>query len=427
MCGIVSYMSQSTTVNKNHEDLLKELLTVDTLRGFDSTGIMYEDKENIYVCKKPMPGFDFVQLRDVKRIIQNAHKSRFIIGHNRAATVGGVSQATAHPFMFENVTGVHNGTLHGNYRNLVKSHQSVDSEYIFAALDEAKNAKSVIPQLQGSFMLCWYDIRDDKIHMIRNAQRPYSLGVVKGNRTIFGASEAGMLDWLGERNNVQFEQIYELTPDQEYVFDLSALDKPHIIKHKTYVAPPAKTYQHPNYNGGNYQGKKPDPAKNRSTGAGRNTNKSETKTGGVPLRDAAGDKLEQVEFVINKFIPNTCNTNPDVTYGRFFGHTLGEEPVVVYNCLDGEFQLGSWYEGMLNRKSQVDGVFSIRRDSAKKLIAGEHGEVFNCSVCDNMKYLKEVIFIDESPVCFPCAQGKNHDIDKVSLTPPKKQEQTDAA
>ena len=140
MCGIVSYMSETTTYRKDYENMLRDLLIVDTVRGFDSTGLMYEDATHTRTLKKAMPGYDFVQLRQAQRALSDYYRGHYMVGHNRAATVGKVGEDTAHPFMFENVTGVHNGTLTGNYRGLSRLNHTVDSEYLLSGLDEAKSS-----------------------------------------------------------------------------------------------------------------------------------------------------------------------------------------------------------------------------------------------------------------------------------------------
>jgi len=435
MCGIVAYLSQETAFNKKYEDMIRDMIIVDTVRGYDSTGIMYEDPKSTFTLKKAMPGYDFVQLRQVRKALASYNKGRYFVGHNRAATVGTVDADTAHPFMFDNVTGVHNGTLQGTYRQLVKEHHAVDSEYIFAGLDQTENSKDVIKKLQGSFMLLWYDARDDSIHMVRNDQRPFALAQVKGKNTIFGCSEAGMLEWLAARHGIEIMPVQEISPYHEHVFDLDNLCKPKVIKHEKYNPPvynAPKNHNYSNkghsYGGGRHNGKKNGEVIPLSTGPKQITNAStkntSTKSGGVSSQDPVGMSLIRKEFVIEEFIKNIVTTNPDIVYGAYQGSTIDNEPVILFNAIDGEFTVGKWYEGMANPRSIIEGRMSIRRETVKNLDTGTKGEIYNCRECKDMKYISEILFIDKKPVCFPCAQVMNVEADQIELTPPPKSEVT---
>ena len=260
MCGIVSYVSGRFTFDKDIADSLLQMIVCDTVRGAHSTGIMYEDDVNVYTYKRPLSGFDFVQLPEAKRVINNFHHSRFLVGHNRAATIGAVSQENAHPFQHDHITGVHNGTL-TNHRTLTKStfNATVDSEYIFKALSEVDKSSEVIDKINGAFALIWYNSLSDTLHFVRNEDRPYCFAKVKDEDTLLGASEKEMLMWIAKRNGVEIEKTFIPKALDEWVFDLTATEvtKPAIIKHKGYVAP---VYDHSkNYSGQGYSRKRNEP------------------------------------------------------------------------------------------------------------------------------------------------------------------------
>jgi len=111
MCGIVGCAG---TINKAAKDALAELLVIDSIRGAHSVGlagVRVSDEVNVH--KKAMLPHDYLQTKGYQDMMLPIQK--ILIGHNRWATKGLVNNTNAHPFEFDGVVGVHNGTIRKPY------------------------------------------------------------------------------------------------------------------------------------------------------------------------------------------------------------------------------------------------------------------------------------------------------------------------
>lgn len=163
---------------------------MDQVRGKDSVGIIAVDDKYVSWEKSVIDPVSFLEHRRVSPLLLTAHS---LIGHNRAATRGGVTINNAHPFNHGDITLVHNGTL---FENAVKTpHFTVDSESIAYALSlvEPNQAKGVIESLDGAYALIWYDARDKSFNICRNEERLLHYMVNEGFTQMYLSSEAGIL------------------------------------------------------------------------------------------------------------------------------------------------------------------------------------------------------------------------------------------
>ena len=89
------------------------MLWLDALRGFDSTGMFCVNNQgNIYWAKEASNPGKFLPQAEVKDILNIAFRNgKMLVGHNRKATKGSVTDDNAHPFIEENIILVHNGTI----------------------------------------------------------------------------------------------------------------------------------------------------------------------------------------------------------------------------------------------------------------------------------------------------------------------------
>lgn len=179
MCGIVGYISTADNIFRGPKaHFMRFALALDTLRGHDSTGIMtLSDEFKIKVIKTTMPGDKFVHS---ERYIKKVEPGWAQVGHNRAATKGSVKLENAHPFIFGDVTLVHNGTLwkEGESLSTFDTNLEVDSMQIANALatHTPEESKAVLENIDGSFALVWFDRRNASINMARNTDRPLHFG-----------------------------------------------------------------------------------------------------------------------------------------------------------------------------------------------------------------------------------------------------------
>lgn len=156
------------------EHFMHYALTLDTLRGRDSTGIIELTKKfTVRTRKSLLSGDRYVHS---KSYAKNWRPAWGMIGHNRAAIAGEVTMENAHPFTFGPITLVHNGTLFNDGASLhtYDKNLEVDSMQIALALSSVTpdNAKTVLARVYGSFCLVWTDSRDNSMNMARNGDRP---------------------------------------------------------------------------------------------------------------------------------------------------------------------------------------------------------------------------------------------------------------
>ena len=117
MCGIFGFVNfkaiSGTGYDINLCKYFEQMLFVDQLRGVDGTGLMAYKKPNKVEILKTAGDFgDLCALSTYKQTVNNIDLSYAAVGHNRSATKGlKHSSDNAHPFVYDKVTLVHNGTL----------------------------------------------------------------------------------------------------------------------------------------------------------------------------------------------------------------------------------------------------------------------------------------------------------------------------
>lgn len=208
ICGIVSAIGR---LGATEEGAFRDLLILDVLRGEDSTGIASVNSHGeVRVDKQVGNTFELLNMHRTDEIWKQ--QNRILIGHNRFATTGLVNKRNAHPFEFDGLVGVHNGTLKQRFTLKYQNKYTVDSEQLFANIDE-DGEEEVIPKVDGAYALMWWDKFNEEVKFIRNDQRPlyYTLG--KDNKTLFTASEAWMLSVALSRNKVAHNEIVEVPVD----------------------------------------------------------------------------------------------------------------------------------------------------------------------------------------------------------------------
>ncbi len=180
MCGLSGVAGYVTDSEKK---AMVDLLTMNIVRGIDSTGIagIHRDDSKDFSVVRALgtPYGDGIEshglfnLMSFERLLKQP--MRALIGHNRAATKGSVTVRNAHPFKFSNIVGAHNGTLHYScMKKLKEINQGIeydtDSESLFAAINLV-GAREVIPVLEGAWALVWFDKRDQTLNFLRNSER----------------------------------------------------------------------------------------------------------------------------------------------------------------------------------------------------------------------------------------------------------------
>ena len=185
MCGLITILSKKDAyLPQAYESIFKQLLYVNALRGFDSTGVCKINYNyNPEIEKDILAAGSFLFKNNNKLLFSG----RALLGHNRAATKGSITIEYAHPHQVDNITLIHNGTLY-NHTKLV----NVPSDSLAITTKFATNdPKEIIPQLEGSFALIWYDSKNKSYHWIRNDQRPLALLETKDAYVLVSESDMG--------------------------------------------------------------------------------------------------------------------------------------------------------------------------------------------------------------------------------------------
>lgn len=220
MCGLVGCVGNITSFDRK---AFKQLLILDTLRGDDGTGIGYVTKEkmlNGVVKAAGSPYYLFGQKSVVPFINQQTFDIdtpvRVLLGHNRAATVGKLTDANSHPFHHEHIIGAHNGTLKSHLLYKLDSHNKfeVDSEAVIYNI--SKFGKEAIKNVAGAYALTWWDDKDKHLYFIRNKERPLYFTRSKDKDTFWWASESWMLEVVLSRNHIQHDEIKPFDIDHLY-------------------------------------------------------------------------------------------------------------------------------------------------------------------------------------------------------------------
>lgn len=123
------------------------------------------------------------------------------------------------------MVGVHNGTLKNWKGQESAKGYDVDSEWAMQMI--ADHGDDAFQYFDGAYAMVWYDEEHpDHVFMARNDKRPLHFMIDKTSSHIYGASEAGMLGWIAERNEVEMNAapekngIFSLEAGRIYMFDL---------------------------------------------------------------------------------------------------------------------------------------------------------------------------------------------------------------
>lgn len=200
MCGIVGIVTKhSQGFFKPDLDLFEQMLLCDSIRGLDSTGVIAVLKNRQARLLKhnthPLNMMASQEWQDVQKLAIN--EGRILIGHNRKATSGDITNQNAHPFVNGPIVLVHNGSI-SNWREIYPD-AKVDSQALSYGFS-TEGVVSTLRRVNGAYAIAWYNLEERKMYLIRNSERPMAL-LETSSQLIFG-SELAMLYWLvGRQQN----------------------------------------------------------------------------------------------------------------------------------------------------------------------------------------------------------------------------------
>ncbi len=191
MCGIIGYVGK-----ENAKDIIISGLLALEYRGYDSSGIAYNDHNKIKIVK--MEG-KVANLQ--KKLGENNDLPHIGIGHTRWATHGKPNEINAHPHKVGITTLVHNGIIE-NYselknklKNIYEFKSETDTEVACALIDYYQNKekdklqalKKAQKELNGSYAFAI--IFDDEPNCIYAMRRNSPLIVAEKDNDYFIASD----------------------------------------------------------------------------------------------------------------------------------------------------------------------------------------------------------------------------------------------
>ena len=253
ICGLIGIAGD--TDGNIWKDIFSELLLVDSVRGLHSTGagfVKRDDNPEFRLAKEVGHPFRLFHNDEYEKNMARAAPSwQAILGHNRHATLGEHTIENAHPFMFDNIIGMHNGTLERRVLRDLLDHDKfgTDSEAIFNDINSG-SVQETVAKLEGAWALVWFDRRDNTLNFLRNDKRPLHYCYTKDRHSLVWASEPDMLRYvLGRKHKgiflpkeVPSDGIFSVTKDTHYSwhipkFTTGAFDSPERVKceGKTYT------------------------------------------------------------------------------------------------------------------------------------------------------------------------------------------------
>lgn len=205
MCGLTVVAGNN---HNNDVEKFRQIVVANTIRGRDATGIaaIHTNKVNIY--KKPTDAFDLFDrhYKETQSVLSSM--ARCLLGHNRAATRGGMKEDAAHPFRHGDIVGMHNGhIIEQSLKDLPD--QTVfptDSEHIIKNIAK-HGAEATFRYLRGDWSVVWYNIKEHKLYFTTNGKRPLFFALAKNNKNIWLGSEKGLLQWILDRTEHHYTKV----------------------------------------------------------------------------------------------------------------------------------------------------------------------------------------------------------------------------
>jgi hypothetical protein len=196
MCGIAGvYSTQYTNPEK---DLFQRLLLLNAFRGMDSTGVVKIRNKPRLSCARiraVLPSPEFIFTKKGSEFISEIDKVIGMIGHTRAATKGSVTAQNAHPFEFDNVIGVHNGTIKYSFEGSEK--YDTDSEALYKLINDygIEEALNKVAHADPAYALVFIDKRQGTLNFIKNSKRPLCFTFMYGRTTLAWSSTRDALEF----------------------------------------------------------------------------------------------------------------------------------------------------------------------------------------------------------------------------------------
>lgn len=247
MCGLVGIYGKELSMD--YEKAFKYMLYFDQFRGEHSTGVMIASKsyvgdvtatEVVKTLGSPSELYAKHGKFQGKTSLTSKGKLFCLLGHNRYATQGGISEETAHPFDMGEVIGAHNGTvLKYTLEDLFEAKEyQVDSQRIYSHLGQGNPITDVWKVADGAMALTWFNKNDNKLRIIRNKERPLFTALTKDKKYIFWSSEPWMMIVGAQLSKIEIEEptllkenlLQEISINEEGLIHIEETEIPPFVK-----------------------------------------------------------------------------------------------------------------------------------------------------------------------------------------------------
>jgi hypothetical protein len=267
MCGLVGVAG--VHLAKPQLETFKWMLHFDVVRGEDSTGVAFKRKRTVdskpKITLAKTEGHPSALYRKFPEVFNHKgdfldeaqYSFDFLMGHNRAATIGKINADNAHPFHHGAIVGAHNGTISFGLEKLPNGKEVIgqtDSERLIYALSKGQKLEDVVEKVRGAIALTWYDSSSNSYNLFRNKERPLSYWVSPLKTYLVYASEPWMIKLALTRSKV-YNQVEPTSLKENEHVSFKLEGKELVLETREVKAPlVATTYPQTNYYaGGGYR------------------------------------------------------------------------------------------------------------------------------------------------------------------------------